>query len=227
MTKALTIINRAAELLGYKDPRRALNGTDAANFLDVLNTMVDAWNTSRLNMVAVQEVAQSVSGQTITIGPGGAISMTRPTRMEDGAFIRANGADFAIRWIERAQFDEIVVKATPGTIAYVGYYEPALPLGVIHLWPYPSTPVELHLQCAVQLTEFADLNTDYTLAPGYQRAMELSLAEELSPGRKAVPPEVVAAARNARRAIRRQNVEVPRMNADPMGGCDHLMGGWL
>ena len=39
MTTALQILNRAAEVCGYKDPGESLDGTDASNFLDILNDL--------------------------------------------------------------------------------------------------------------------------------------------------------------------------------------------
>jgi hypothetical protein len=217
MPTALAIINRAAEIIGYKDPDEALGGTDAANFLGVLNSMLDSWNTQRLFIVSVQEVVQNVSGLPITIGPSGTIVMARPVRMEDGAFIRLNGADFGITWVERVEYDSIVQKAQPGDLACYGYYEPALPDGRIYLWPFPQTAVELHLQLMTQLTAFANLATNYVLAPGYQRALEYSLAEELAPGRRPLTPDVMRQAANARRVIRRLNVEVPLQSFVPNG----------
>lgn len=217
MTTATTIINRAAELVGYKDPDETLSGNDSANFLGVLNAMLDGWNTQRLFLVSVLEVSQSVSGLPITIGPSGTINMVRPTRMETGAFIRSSSSDYPVTWVQRAEYDSIVAKSTAGTLACYGYYEPSLPLGKIYLWPYPSTAVELHLQCAVQLTEFADLVTDYDLAPGYRKALQYSLGEEIAPGRVPLDPKIERIAAAARRAIKRTNVEVPLLDLSPGG----------
>ena len=217
MTTALQIVNRAAEILGYKDPDETLSGNDGNNFLGVLNDLVDAWNTQRMFIVAVVETVQSVSGLPITIGSGGTINVTRPVRMEDGAYIRLSGSDYPIHWVSRAEYDNIVVKSTAGNIACYGYYEPALPLGKIYLWPYPSSAVELHLQLQTQLTQFADLATDYTLAPGYKRALEYSLAEELAPGRRELSQKAQQIAATARKAIRRTNVEIPQQSLAPAG----------
>jgi hypothetical protein len=217
MTTALSIINRAAEIIGYKDPNEDLDGDDAQNFLGVLNSMVDTWNASPLFIVSVAEVTQSVSGLPITIGPTGTIVRARPTRMEAGAFIRLNDADYNITWVERVEYDSIIQKNQAGNLACYGYYEPSLPDGKIYLWPYPQTAVELHLQLQVMLTEFADLATDYTLAPGYKRALEYSLAEELAPGRRPLPQDAQRIANVARKAIRRNNVEIPLQTLQPAG----------
>jgi hypothetical protein len=64
----------------------------------------------------------------------------------------------------------------------------------------------------VYLTEFADLATNYSLVKGYKKALEYSLAEELAPGIRPLDPLIVRNAANARRAIRRTNVNVPLLN---------------
>lgn len=207
-TTAQALINRSAEIIGYKDPDETLSAADSTNFLAVLNDMLDGWNTQRLFIIAVSEVSQSVSGLPITIGLTGTINVTRPIRMQDGAYTRSNSVDLAFRWIERSEYEAIPNKTTAGTIPSVGYYEPAMPLGKIYLYPYPSTAIELHLPLQTQLTEFADLTTTYTLAPGYRKALAYSLAEELAPGRRALGQDVQRIAANARRAIRRTNASL-------------------
>ena len=209
MTKASAIINRAAEIIGYKDPDEALSTADSANFLAVLNDMLDGWNTQRLFIPAVAEVSQSVSGLPITIGPTGTINVARPIGMQDGGFTRLNGVDYPFRWIERTEYDGIPNKTQAGTIPNVGYYDASLPLGKIYLYPYPVEAIDLHLQLQTQLTEFADLaNTDYNLAPGYRKALAYSLAEELAPGRRTIEANTQRIAANARRAIRRTNARI-------------------
>jgi hypothetical protein len=217
MTTALQILNRGAEIIGYKDPDEQLSGSDQANFLRILNTMLDGWNTQRMFIVSVANVVQTVSGLPITIGPSGTINMARPVRLEDGCFIRLNDADYGIVWVARTEYQAIIQKNQAGNLACYGYYEPSLPLGQIYLWPFPSSPVELHLQAQVQLTEFADLVTDYDLAPGYRKALEYSLAEELAPGRRPIDPGVARIAANSRRVIRRTNVETLDQGFMPIG----------
>ncbi len=217
MAAARDLIARAHRLLGLAPPGDALDEVTYQDDLATLNNMIDGWNVSRMFILSALDVSQSVSGLPITIGPGGTINVTRPVRMESGAFIRLNGSDYGITWVGRAEYQALTDKSQAGDIACYGYYEPAAPLGRIYLWPYPSAAVELHLQLQVPLTEFANLTTDYTLAPGYKKALEYSLAEELAAGRKAADPQILRIAANARRVIRRGNVEVPQQGFIPAG----------
>lgn len=212
MTTANELIDRAYTLLGYKDASEPLSGADAAYALDVLNAMIDGWNTQRLFIVSVNEVVANVSGLPITIGPGQTIDVPRPVDIEDGSFIRINNVDFPIEWITREEYNDIAYKHVSANVAIYGYYDQNMPTGNIYLWPYQNVNAELHLQLRQQLSEFADLTTQYTLAPGYKKAISYSLAEELSPGLRQLDPLIMNAAANARRAIRRTNADIPQLD---------------
>ena len=217
MTTASQIIDRAYSMIGFKDGGEALSSADATYALAALNDIIDSWTTQRLFIVSVQEVATSVSGQTVTIGPGLTIDVNRPIKMEQGAFTRVGGIDYPLEWITRQQYNAIALKDTSSTIPEFGYYDAA---GLIYLWPYSTSPLSLHLQLQVQLVEFADLATEYTLAPGYRKALAFTLAEEIAPGIKELSASVIRQAMLARQAIKRTNVRVPVMSlnvpyADP------------
>lgn len=225
MTNALQIINRAAELIGYKDPEEALSGGDTANFLGVLNDLVDGWNTQRLFIVNVAEVVASVSGTSATVGDGMTFATARPVRLEDGGFSRLNGVDYPLSAIDRVTYEQIALKTVQGTFPQYAYYDATLPTGTVYFYPAPATAISVHLPFQVQLSAFADQATDYNLAPGYKRALELSLAEELAPGRRQLDPFIARQAQNARRAIRRSNVDVPLLDVMPTNARFNIYSG--
>lgn len=204
MTTALQIMNRAAEITGYKDPSEALSGDDAAQFLAVLNGLVDAWNTSRLYIVAGSVVSASVSASPVSIGAAQTLNTTRPVRIE-GGYITSGGVDYPLDWITSDEYDAIENKSLSSSIPTKAFYSPGLPTGSIYLWPVPSAAVTLSVRVMTQLTAFANTSTDYTLAPGYKRALEYSLAEEIHPNR--VTPAIARLAFGARKAIKTVNHE--------------------
>lgn len=206
MTTASQIVSRAAELIGYKDPDEVLSGADGQNFLAVLNSMVDGWNTKRLYIVATQTVTANVSASPVAVGSGQTLNTARPIRVE-GAWVRANGVDSPLTPMTSDEYDSLPLKDTTSTQPSKFYYEPSVPYGAIYLYPAPSGSVALYVRVLTQLSAFADLSTDYTLAPGYQKALEYSLAEELAPGRRPLDGAIVRAAMNARRAIKVTNYE--------------------
>lgn len=215
MTTAASIIDRAAELIGYKDPDEALGGNDAQNFLGVLNDMLDGWNTDRLYIVNTVEVVATVSGASATIGPGKTFNVTRPVRIEAGSFSRMNNFDYPLEFKTVEEWAAIPNKAVTGTFPIKARYDEALPTGTVYFWPVMTASVEIHLQVASQLTEFADLSTDYNLAQGYRKALQYSLAEELAPGRRPLDPKIAATAASARRRIKVVNFDSPQVNVGP------------
>jgi hypothetical protein len=204
MTTALQIMNRATEITGYKDPAETLSGADAAQFLAVLNSLVDSWNTSRLYVVTTTTVSASVSASPVSIGAAQTLNTTRPVRIE-GGYVTSGGVDYDLDWITAAEYDAIENKSLSSSIPTHAFYSPGLPIGSIYLWPVPSAAVTLSVRVMTQLSAFADTATDYTLAPGYKRALEYSLAEEIHPNR--ITPATARLASGARRAIKRVNHE--------------------
>lgn len=213
MTTAQSIVDRAAELIGYKDPDETLGGNDAANFLGVLNGLVGEWNTKRLYIVTVAETTASVSASPATIGAGQTINVARPVRLEPGCFVRSSGLDEPLEIISREQYNAIALKTTTTDTPTWIYYDAGVPTGNVYLYPAPSGTVELHLQLATQLSEFADLATDYDLAPGYKKALQYSLAEELAPGRRPLDPNIMRIAAAARKSIKQVNLEIPELSS--------------
>jgi len=211
---ALDLINRAYTLLGVKAAGDALSADDTQYALGVLNGLLDSWNTQRLFIITVQEAVANVSGATATVGAGGTFNTNRPVDVENGAFSRVNGIDYSIDWIDRVTYERLTLKSVTSSFPQYAYFDRNTPTATVYFYPVPSATVEIHLPLQVQLSQFADLTTNYTFAPGYQRALEYSLAEELAPGIRGIDPLIVRLAANARRAIRRTNVDVPQMNAD-------------
>ena len=209
MTTALQIIDRAYSLIGFKAAGEPLSGDDATYALDALNSMIDGWNTQSMFIASVQTVIATVSTESATIGTGLTFNTERPVSIEDGAFSRLNGVDYPMTEINRAQYADISLKTVSSTFPQYFYYDPA---GVVYFYPVPSA-VSVHLPVSVDLAEFVDTGTEYTLHKGYRKALEYSLAEELAPGVKELSSMVVRTAANARRAIRRSNVVVPVLDS--------------
>lgn len=214
MTTALELINRAYTLLGVKDPGQALDGTMVVDALDVLNTMIDSWRTEEFFVYQVNELAYQMSPnqQTVTIGPGQQIDTPVPLKLERGVFVRSGGIDYQVAIIDRVQYAQIMLKTTGSSFPSAVFYDRAYPSGTLYFWPLPAGAYELHLPLWLRLFEFADVETDIELAPGYRRALEFSLAEELAPGLVDIPMSVIKIAIRARANVKRVNRETPVLN---------------
>ncbi len=213
MTTAISIINRAYSLLGYKEAGETLGYDDTQYALDALNSLIDSWNTQNLFIVTTQEVVANVSTVSATIGTGLNFNTTRPVAINNGAFSRLAGVDYPMEQIDLQQYESIVLKSVTASFPQYFYYDANTTNAKVYFYPVPSTSLEIHLPVQSQLTAFADLVTNYTLAQGYQRALEYCLAEELSAGVRSLNPLIMRQAMLARRAIRRTNVRVPQLNS--------------
>lgn len=213
MTTAREIISRAHRLMGAVKSGDALPEAHYQDGLLALNAMLDGWNTQRLFIVSIDEVVGTVSGVTATVGPGLTFDTPRPVAVEDGSFTRIGGLDYPVKWIDLDTYAAISLKTVQATFPQYAYFDANMPTANIYFYPVPNGPVEFHLALQVQLTAFADLTTDYPLAPGYLKALQYSLAEELAPGVKDLPMLVMRTAANARRAIRRTNVQVAQLDS--------------
>lgn len=213
MTTALQIIDRAYSLLGYKAAGEVLSSDDANYGLEALNAMLDGWQTQSMYIVSKGAVVATISGTSATVGPGMIFDTPRPVRIEDGSFSRLNGVDYDVTEIDRETYASISLKTVRSSFPQYFYYDGNMPTANLFFYPAPVAGVEFHLAVQTQLTAFANLATDYPLAPGYLKALQYSLAEELAPGIKEVPMSLMRIAANARRAIRRTNVDVPLLDS--------------
>lgn len=224
MTTAQSIVNRSAEIIGYKDPDESLSTTDSTNFLGVLNSMVDAWALDQLFIYATTMLTQSVSGNPIAIGPSATINTPRPERLPEGGFFRSGSTDYGFESIDFEQYQAVLSKSTSSAYPRYCYYEATLPTGSLYFFPALSGTGELHLPIEQRLSAFADLATDYTLAPGFLAALNYSLAEELCPGRRALDPGVVRLAMKYRRNI--ENYQPGVMSTGFERKTGNILAGW-
>ncbi len=138
----------------------------------------------------------------------------RPLTVQDDSFIRLNGADYPITILAPAQYRAIVDKSQPTSpLPMFMFYDTTYPLGTLYFWPVPTAGTVLYLYSQQQLAQFPTLTTPLVMPPGYQRALEYSLAEELAPAYGFEPPRtLVRTAASARRNIKRMNLPDLRMS---------------
>lgn len=171
MTTAADLINAGMRRLRIIDIDSTADATQLANGLLALNAMIDEWNAQKLTLYEEKELsALTLTGATsYTIGSGGALSTTRPERIIS-AYYRLNSVDEApLKIVNKAEWDRLASKTESGTPELL-WYDMAYPLGVLHLWPNPSSG-SLYLTVALQLTEFAATSTSVSLPAGYRKAL--------------------------------------------------------
>lgn len=224
MATALDMIKRSMRLARVLRKGEAPDSDESADGLAALNTMLDSWRLERLMVYQIVQGSYSwASGiASKTIGSGGDISAARPVRIES-----AYAVDSASQWYPvdvlqmREEYDQIVLKTTSGSVPEWLYMDPAYPLATIYLYPVPSATITLKLNTWQTLQSFAALTTDLALPPGYQRAIEFSLAVEYGAEfKREVPADVKAIATMAKAAVK--NINMPSMVAQVDAGVAAL-----
>lgn len=212
MTVAVsTLIVNSLIANGEKVIGGTLNAAEQAYYLSKLNSMLDSWSLERLlcYQMLQENFALTANVGTYTIGTGAAFSTARPTKIE-GAFVRDSGnIDSEVETLPWDSYDRIVQKNVSGSYPKYLFYDQAFDssgFGTIFLYPRPQAGLTLYIDSWKQLQSFATVNDTLLLPPGYQRAIESSFTIECAPGLKSVPPEAMLIAREAKAAIRGNNL---------------------
>lgn len=215
MTTALQIIESAMGKINMIAAGETLSAEDADLCLSRLNTMVDAWGLENLMCYTTTETTFTLPANTTsrTIGTGQQINVARPVRIELGSFTRISGIDRQLTPASEREYNSISLKSTASGWPVVAHFDGGSPTGNVYFWPPASEAAEVHLVTLAPISQFADLATEYTLPPGYQRALENNLAVEIAPDfRREVSPMVAGAAANSKRQIKRMNHKAPQMD---------------
>jgi hypothetical protein len=200
MTAVRSILTRAVRLLGAVSQGTPLAAGDAADALVALNSMLAAWNISNLNVFTRNiDTYTLVAGKQIyTLGPSGDIAVAPQTRPNgvDRALLRVTtvipNLELPIEILQDDEWAAIPIKDVSSAIPTRLFMTGDFPNSAIYLWPKPSVANQLVLWTWDQLDAVADVNTDLSLPPGYERAIIYNLALELSAEYGVVPSPVVA-----------------------------------
>lgn len=210
MATALSMIARSMRLAGVIGKGESPDADEAADGLSALNTMLDSWQIDRLFVYQVVQSSHTwtAGAASKTIGTSGDFNVTRPKRIESAFIVDSSSLWYPLFIIDdREQYDSIVLKTTQSILPQYLFMDTAYPLGVIYLYPVPSAQVTLKLNTWQTLQSFSSLSTDLALPPGYQRAIEYSLAEEFGPEFGAnILPNVTKIAMESRAAIKSLNM---------------------
>lgn len=211
----LTIVTDALRELRVLNASDPASGEDADFALSKAKRLLDNWNAERravyANVFSSFTLTPSLSPHLI--GPTGTwVVAQRPVSIEGASLVLTNiGQPITRR--EASWWRDQALKTLTSALPTDLYYEPAWPNGKLWFWPIPTTayPVELEIRqllasAALKLTD------DFSLPPGYQDAITLTLAEDLAgPFKAEVGQVTVTKAREARERIFDTNDETPRL----------------
>ena len=219
MATAISLITRAMRLSGAIGKGETPDDDEAADGLASLNSMLDSFSIERLSVpYMVQETLTMVAGTAAyTMGSGGNLNTTKPTRIEDACFIRFNSIDTPLTLLNFEGYAAIVDKTTQSNIPQYMFVDMRNPLVYLTFWPVPSSASAVaNIFSWKQLQQFAALTDVLAIAAGYEEMIAFNLAVRWAGpefGQK-VPDDVKALAVMSKANIKRINAPSPIMRSE-------------
>lgn len=238
-TTALDICRHAAQKLGVYGAGESLTAEDAADLLANLNSLLDSWNANRdavyADLFLTFPLTASLSPHTI--GPTGTFVVAqRPVSIEGAGIVIAGTSPTAvtspINLRDAAWWDDVRMDALSTSLPTDLYYDPTWPNGSLYFWPVPTMIRDVTFWTRTVLAQLL-LTSTFSLPPGYEKALTLTLAEDSADlFGVAIPPQMPAQAAQARATIFSNNRRTPRLetrDAGLPGGrgtYSYLTGSW-
>ena len=214
---AETMILASLRKIGEKIVGGTLTTAEQTDYLYDLNSWLDSVGLNRLMIPHLLQDSHALTSSTgsYTIGPGGAISVKRPLKVEYAFTRDSNSIDRGLTILtERGQYDAIVSKSLEGYIPEYLYYDPRVPLGTIYLYPEPGAGLTLYLDSWKLLQKFGGIDVPLDLPPGYQLFIESNFAIWVAGGFANVSSEVLKVARESKAAIQSFNAPAGVLRLD-------------
>jgi hypothetical protein len=219
---AQDIIANALLEIGVLPAGQAASAAQANFGLSKLNRMVDNWNTESNYIfgTTLTEFTLTPNHNPHTIGTSGSdfiVTTARPLRIDEANLVLTDQSPVIyrpLRIVDDAWWMANPVPSLATQIPYYLYPNYGWPQGQIYLWPVPTTAYKIRLNLWNLFAAFA-LTDTFSLPPGYEDAVTLSLAESLTSGFGKNPsPVLVQQAALARGRVKSMNSEAPTMACD-------------
>ncbi len=208
ITGALTFgINRLS-------PGESLDADTALVCLDALNHIADELNGGKAFLFReILTVSSAITGASAALGT--AWPSLAPGDEIIGATVQyTGGMDVPLDPMTMAQYAVIAIKTTaslPRFFAHDG-------LATVYLYP-AATGQTVTLRTRQVVSDFADLDTEYSMPKGYKAALSALLAVKMAPTMLgSLPPAVAAGAQKARNQLAQQSVNPAIIGGDKTRG---------
>ena len=226
MTTALDVIQDSLELLGVYGPGDEISDADAERSLSTLNDMLDIWSNESLACFDwITQTFTMIPGKfQYTIGPSSLnpdIVGQRPLRVSDapGAsyLLDTNLNRYLMDTVDQLTWNVQTTAVANSDLPNILFYDPQFPLGVINIWPTPSSSWTCSFLSYLQLGDFASLATAFNLPPGYKRAITTNLCLSLKPyfASAQIDPLIIKEASETKASVKRNNMRTQVAVFDP------------
>ncbi|HDR9100055.1 TPA: hypothetical protein QDB15_001107 [Burkholderia vietnamiensis] len=219
MTTAVDLITLALKDIGALGIGQSISPDDTEDGLNTLNMMLGQWQGERLSVYHLVDTAiQSTGAQSYTVGPGGNFNTPAWPFKINAAYARLNPGsqnpiDYPVTMIyAREDYSRIALKSLASFPSYA-FYDAAFPLGSLFMFPVPNSSFELHILTLEALPQFVTPADDINLPIEYMAAIRYCLGPYLAPSYQLEPqPALVRLAINAKRVIKRMNLQIQSMS---------------
>lgn len=189
-----------------------------------LNRWINSLALDGLVCLTVLRTTKTLAAGTpsYTIGTGGDIDIVRPDHIDRARLIIDTAADplseIPLDIFTDQRWQNITQKTLTGAMPSGIFFDRAWTagLGRIYPWPIPNVgTTQLVLYTLQALTEFASINAELTLAPGYEEYLYTNGLLRVAPAfRRVVTQEQREAARDAALKLKTSNVRPVEIGVD-------------
>ena len=221
---ALDLIARAMKLVNLLGGAETPDATEASDYLETVNDMLDVWRAQRLlvDTVPISNFNLVPGTQLYTLGDGGTLNLVpRPARITGITTLLLSNPvqplELPLRYTtDEGEWAQIPVKNISSLLPQIVYDDCAYPLRNLRFFPIPQSAIQVNIYSWQAIQGFIDLVTQYSFPPAYYRAMRYSLAVELcAENGLQVPPIVGEIAVRSLETIKSINRPSMRMVVDP------------
>jgi hypothetical protein len=216
--------------LGVYSQSDPVSADDMSFCLRKLNSLLDLWDAKKtyswnVNFQTFRLVPNlqphsiGVAAQSPDPNPTFVVTVNRPVKIESAQVILDNVSPAVFQPLNIRDDAWWADQRIPGLSTSFPtdlYYSPDWPNGNCYFWPIPTTAWGIRLEIWVPLAGLPIARTIFTFPPGYQEAITLTLAENISPAFEKQPSLITV--RNAMKA--RGIIQITNSNPPTMGTCD-------
>jgi len=212
---AIDLIKKAMIKIGALAVGETPSAAEAQDGLAALNDVLESWSLESLSVYgSMPETFTTVAGQAIySLGAGGDWATARPTII-NGLYTNVDGIDFPASEWSIGEYNSVGLKTQQQAIVQRWVYVNDAPLSKIILWPTPARAVPITIDAPRILTNVATIAVQLFLPPGYVRALQYAVGEELASEYGSII-DVSARARATKALLKRANRTARVSQLDP------------
>lgn len=185
------------------------DGNETVDCLNVLNQMMDGWNSEELMIYTIRidgcptlgdstTFAFTPNTQTYTLGSGGTWNLARPARIDRISVVLLNNSAQPLEipidyYTEQDWQENVPLKLVASTFPLLVYDDGSFPLRNLSFWPIPQVANNARIYSWSPLSYFVDTATKYSFPPSYAEAIAMNLAVALGANGFGQPTQLTVA----------------------------------